>query len=147
MEIKLKLAPAPFNLNPMPIESQYALVEQYDELANLGCQQGVSLAQFVFYRDGEIQLNPNKYSGALCQGVGNVVRYIDAYSVAEIGEIIIKLSEQHKGINGILLPSYVYIKKLWHYYLSDSDEVFFFPNEAQARSALLIYLIKTVISE
>lgn len=118
----------------MTLQEQVCTLEQAQRLKELGCEQETSLFAWSWVRDNVnnrerffLNMRPDELFPAIC----------DAYTVAELGELLV--SKDFDLINLIHCRG-----NKWLVYVNHSTtKPVPYPNEAQARAALLIHKIIT----
>ncbi len=116
----------------MTLQEQVCTLEQAQRLKELGCEQEAYFGWFKFYKlSDEWSLAQNIFTNR-----HNCKDFLRAFTVAELGEMLIKLGRyempaQHKGT-------------WYHKYLGEPKKYtcILFATEAQARAALLIHILE-----
>ena len=122
----------------MTLQEQVCTLEQAKRLKELGCEQESLYAWLRF--DGQWFLYENTYwYRAACDG------YVSAYTVAELGEMLVCYQDSDGKGYDILheIDVQLRIEQGFDWWFSINANVFAFPTEAQVRAALLIHKLET----
>ena len=119
----------------MTLQQQVCTLEQAKRLKELGCEQN-ALCAWYFVNDQIAQVDYD-VSEKFCTSYTFSLLVVDAYTVAELGEMLgdsvflIKKLPQ--------LQEFYFLPKGWN---AAKDEIEPYPTEAEARAALLIYILE-----